>query len=257
MRARGPGLAARAVSRAACESVPPASLWIWVSSADFIAAAFGPTASVGKTTSAEGVDESKLSPNSTAPRVVLSSSALISRSIAWTRSRLGSVTDIEPESSTIASTLVARVHAAAVATLDACPELGASTATISPPTISPRTERAPRMCWPSFAVGPPMGPTYPARSPGVNDASAIPRLRAGRLAQEVDARRARLRHPVSQHPPDLPRPREPELDARPARQRPPAEGPMQVHGAVGAPHTARHAAEGAAAARAAHHDLRP
>ena len=93
-----------------------------MSSAAFICAAFGPTGSTGKTTSAEGVVGSKLEPNSIAPRLVFASSALISRSIAWTRRRLGSVEPIEPESSMIASTFPTRVHAAAARTSEALPE---------------------------------------------------------------------------------------------------------------------------------------
>src|SRR4051794_38049875 len=92
-----------------------------------------------------------------APRLVFESSALISRSIAWTRRRLESVPAIEPESSMIASTLVTRLQTAALRAPDACPELGTSTATIRPPSISPRTERELRMCRPSLSVGASMG----------------------------------------------------------------------------------------------------
>ena len=81
--------------------------------ADFIAAAFGPIGSTGNTMLAAGIVGSKLEPNSTAPSLAAGSSALMSRSIACTRSRLVSVRLIEPESSMIASMFVAFLHATA------------------------------------------------------------------------------------------------------------------------------------------------
>ncbi len=65
------------------------------------------------------------------------SSALISRSIAWTRSRFESVLYIEPESSMIASMLVAFVHAAAAWAFAELAELGAeATAATRAPSIT-------------------------------------------------------------------------------------------------------------------------
>src|ERR1700709_1131414 len=56
-------------------------------------------------------------PNSTAPKVVAAGSVFTNKSIACTRSLLGSVTSIDPESSMIASIFVTGVHPAeAVAT---------------------------------------------------------------------------------------------------------------------------------------------
>ena len=66
-------------------------------------------------------------PNSTPPSVVEVGSVLISRSIACTRSLLGSVISIDPESSMIASMLVAGVHAADPVAA-AAPELPAAPA---------------------------------------------------------------------------------------------------------------------------------
>ena len=63
----------------------------------------------------------------------------------------------------IASMFVTGVQAAALRARDACPEFGTNAATIRPVTTSPKREREPRMCWPSFAVDAPMDRTYPAR----------------------------------------------------------------------------------------------
>jgi hypothetical protein len=118
--------------------VLPASAWIAVSSADFIAAALVPIGSGAKIARAAGIVGSKLEPNSTAPSLVAGSRTLISRSIACTRSRLESVRLIEPESSMIASMFVAFLHAAAACARGSFAELGAATATTArPPTMSP------------------------------------------------------------------------------------------------------------------------
>ena len=77
-----------------------------------MATAFGPTGSGLNTVSAEGVELKKPPPNSTAPRKVPALSVLISSFRPFTRSVLGSVPAIEPESSMIASMLVAAVQPA-------------------------------------------------------------------------------------------------------------------------------------------------
>src|SRR4029077_8196907 len=88
---------------------------ILLSSADPIAAALGPTGSGRNTVSAEGVEAPKLLPNSTAPSDVPGLSVLMSSLRPLTRSVPESVPAIEPESSMIASMLVAGVHALALA----------------------------------------------------------------------------------------------------------------------------------------------
>src|ERR1700692_450538 len=103
---------------------------ILLSSAAPIAAAFGPTASGLNTVSAEGVELLKLLPNSTAPRNVPALSVFISSLRPLTRSVLGSVNDIEPESSMIASMLVAAAHPLALECARAAPApLGTDMAT--------------------------------------------------------------------------------------------------------------------------------
>src|SRR3954454_1931804 len=102
-----------------------------------MAAALGPIASAGNTTLADGVAGSKLEPNWMAPSCVPSGSALISRSMAWTRRRFESEPVIEPESSMIASTFLTGVQAAARAPTT-CPDEGPrAAATIAAPTMRP------------------------------------------------------------------------------------------------------------------------